>query len=98
MDASNGSYVTVGDVVDAVYHILRRNVTAEEFNALPSIKNRQRVTRAYEARYRRLRSSRTYEEEKRQGMKRVDFLMGSTRFTGLSPPEHGRDEWTLAFS
>ena len=35
-----------------------------------------------EQRYRRHRSSQAYDLEKRGGMKRVDFLMGKTKFLG----------------
>ena len=40
--------------------------------------NQRRATGAYKERYRRHGSVRIYEEEKRGGMKRVDFFMGHT--------------------
>lgn len=98
ISASNGSYLTLRDVLDGMYNALRKNITPAEFNALPTPKDRQRATREYENRYRRLRSSSAYEEEKRQGMKRVDFLMGMTRFVGLSSSGHGPDSWVLSHS
>ncbi|KAG5639055.1 hypothetical protein H0H81_007313 [Sphagnurus paluster] len=81
---SRGTFVTVIDVLETVYNKLRTNVSAQEYHALPSEKDKRRVTSAYEQRYRRIRSSREYEDEKRRGVRRVDFLMGYTRFMGIS--------------
>jgi len=91
--ASNGRYVTVSDVLESLYRSLRVNITQSDFHLLLE-KDRRRATRAYEDRYRRLRG-RAYEEEKRSGMKRVDFLMGRTRFVGLSADGHQPYEWHL---
>ncbi|CAA7261296.1 unnamed protein product [Cyclocybe aegerita] len=93
---SNGRYVTVGDVFDYIYRSLRMNITSNEWNSFPTEHDQRRATRAYEHRYRRLRSTREYEEEKRSGMKRVDFLMGRTRFVGISPSSRRPDEWHLS--
>ena len=49
-----------------------------------------------EQRYRRHRSSQAYDLEKRGGMKRVDFLMGKTKFLGLAMTSHGSDVWRLS--
>ncbi|KAG6820005.1 hypothetical protein H0H93_006551 [Arthromyces matolae] len=81
---ARGSYVTVEDVLEELYHMLRTNISAEDFHSLPSNRDRRKVTEAYEARYRRIRDSRAYEDEKRSGARRVDLLMGLTRFMGLS--------------
>ncbi|RDB26939.1 hypothetical protein Hypma_005123 [Hypsizygus marmoreus] len=93
--ASYGAYVTVLDVLDGIYRSLRSNVTSQEFHALPSEKEMRRVSAAYEHRYRRIRGSREYEDEKRRGVRRVDFLMGCTRFMGLSTTSRGPDVWVL---
>ncbi|KAJ6453240.1 hypothetical protein C8R47DRAFT_1168377 [Mycena vitilis] len=82
--ASNGRYVTVSDVVNTLYRSLRTNVTPAEFHSLGSQKLKRRASEAYTQRYMRLRGHRGYEEEKKQGVKRVDFLMGCTKFRGLS--------------
>jgi len=95
VSGSRDSFVTVGDVLDAIYRTLRVNITPQEFHSLPSPKDARRVTAAYEKRYRRIDSSREYESEKRGGVKRVDFLMGHTIFTGLSPTTRGPDIWAL---
>jgi len=93
--ASNGSYATVGDVLDGVHRALRTNITPAEFSSLSSHDGR-RATRAYEQRYRRYRSTEAYEQEKRGGMKRIDFLMGKTKFWGLAMTSHGSDVWRLS--
>ncbi|KAF8817239.1 hypothetical protein BYT27DRAFT_7074995 [Phlegmacium glaucopus] len=99
--ASNGSYITLQDILTSVYSDLRTNITPSEFQLLPSQHYRNRATRAYEQRYRRLRrqlsSERGYhkssESEKRAGMKRVDFLMSHTKFLGIR--WQCGDEWKL---
>ncbi|KAJ7442593.1 hypothetical protein B0H11DRAFT_1658476, partial [Mycena galericulata] len=83
--AYNRRYVSVSDVLATLYRALRTNVTAAEFNALGTQKRMRRVTAAYEHRYMRLEGHHGYTEEKVQGVKRVDFLTGFTRFRGLSP-------------
>ncbi|KAJ7736444.1 hypothetical protein B0H16DRAFT_120806 [Mycena metata] len=82
--ASNSRHVTVSDVLNAIYRALRANVTPAEFRALSTLKLQHRVSEAYRQRYMRLRGHRGYAEEKRHGVKRVDFLMGCTEFRGLS--------------
>ena len=93
--APNNSFVTVGDVLSSVYHSLRTNITPTEFITLLSANDQRRATHAYEDRYRRERSARIYEEEKRGGMKRIDFLMGHTQFLGISNSGHRPEEWQL---
>ncbi|KAF8890277.1 hypothetical protein CPB84DRAFT_1784955 [Gymnopilus junonius] len=95
LNASNGSFVTLEDVFDATYRSLRTNISQAEFNRFPSPNDQRRATRAYEQRYRRHHSARLYEEEKRSGMKRVDFLMGHTHFGGIVNNGRRPDEWQL---
>jgi hypothetical protein len=83
--ASNGRFVTVADALNALYRSLRTNITAAEFNTLGTQKLARRVTEAYTRRYMRFLGHRGYAEEKKEGVKRVDFLMGCTKFQGLSP-------------
>ncbi|KAK7036198.1 hypothetical protein R3P38DRAFT_2910969 [Favolaschia claudopus] len=92
--SSNGHYVTVADVLQALYRSLRTNVTAPEFHALKQQKLMRRVSEAYTERYMRLHGHRGYEEEKKSGVKRVDFLMGNTKFRGLSAAGPA-DVWRL---
>ncbi|KAJ7730616.1 hypothetical protein DFH07DRAFT_993016 [Mycena maculata] len=93
--ASNGSYVTVFDVIDSIYRTLRVNTLPAEFNALGSQKLMRKAAAAYTQRYERLRGHRGYTEEKKQGVKRVDFLMGYTRLQGISPTPGAPDVWQL---
>ncbi|KAF8811766.1 hypothetical protein BYT27DRAFT_7183564 [Phlegmacium glaucopus] len=92
--ASNGSYVTLEDIFDCMYRSLRANITSGEFKMFPTREDQRRATRAYEKRYKRLRNNRAYDEEKRGGMKRVDFLMGHTKFLGINSSRRP-DEWRL---
>jgi len=92
---ANGPYVTLEDVFVSIYRSLRKNITSDEFNMLPSQDDQRRATRAYEERYRRLHDARSYEDEKRGGMKRVDFLMGHTKFLGISNSSSRQDAWEL---
>ena len=93
--ASNGSYVTIGDVFNSIYRSLRTNITTTEFNFFPHRKDQVRATRAYEQRYRRFRNTFGTDMEKRCGMKRIDFLMNHTIFNGISKSGHHSDEWQL---
>ncbi|KAF8879378.1 hypothetical protein BD779DRAFT_1423818, partial [Infundibulicybe gibba] len=76
---------TVSDVLQGIHNSLRTNLSASEYDALPTHQHQRRATAAYEARYRRVRGTRAYDEEKRGGLKRVDYLMDNTRFAGLTP-------------
>ena len=93
--ASNHRFVTVLDVLDSLYNSLRRNIAALEFNSL-SEEDKSSTSRYYKKRYRRLQdyNSHLSEQEKVQGMKRIDFLMGRTRFAGLIEG-HQPDEFHL---
>jgi hypothetical protein len=91
-------YITVCDVITTLHCALRFAVHPDEFNALPSHDAKYRVNTAYESRYKRLEDvdSQACEEEKKKGVKRVDFLMGRTMFMGLSPA--GPNVWTINVS
>ena len=94
--ASNGSCVTLDDLFETVYRSLRTNITTNEFNLLPHQNDQKRATRAYEQRYRRFRSISAHDDsEKRGGMKRVDFLMGRTRFHSITNTGRHSDELQL---
>lgn len=95
--ASNGRYITVADVLSTLYRTLRVNVTSAEFHGLKTHKLMRRVTAAYTDRYTRLKGHRGYADEKSGGVKRVDFLMGCTRFHGLSPAG-AADVWRIHVS
>ncbi|KAF8815082.1 hypothetical protein BYT27DRAFT_7227784 [Phlegmacium glaucopus] len=84
--ASNGSYVTLEDIFDCMYHSLRTNITSGEFKMFPMPEDQRRATRAYKERYRRLRNNRAYNEEKRGGMKRVDSSRAIPSFLPFTFP------------
>lgn len=93
--ASNSEHVTVFDVLSSIYHTLRVSATQGEFHTLGSQKLMRRVSAAYTQRYERLDGHHGYNEEKRQGIKRVDFLMGYTRLEGISPTAGAPNVWRL---
>ncbi|KAG1730098.1 hypothetical protein EDD22DRAFT_928916 [Suillus occidentalis] len=93
--ASTSPYVTVEDVLVQLYRFLRIPGTREEFKAAPSQRIRDTISETYHNRCLRASSAEDYEEEKRKGLKRVDFLMGRTTFMGLSSTKLGPDAWVL---
>jgi hypothetical protein len=95
--ASNGEYVTVADVLNTIYHTLRVNATSAEFQTLRTDQLKHRVSAAYTLRCQRLRGHRSYAQEKVEGVKRVDFLMGYTKFQGIAPTAVP-DVWQIVIS
>ncbi|KIY61200.1 hypothetical protein CYLTODRAFT_427642 [Cylindrobasidium torrendii FP15055 ss-10] len=91
--ATNGAYVTVSDVLGEIYENLRRNIRREEFYALRS-REQERVTEAYQRRYRRIRDVKQREIEKQGGSKRIDFLKGAVWFSGMEKTA-AEDEWMM---
>jgi hypothetical protein len=92
-------YVSVIDVFTSVYTSLRLAVRRAEYDTLPSSDMRQKVDYAYLARCRLLSDENDRKLEALQGVKRVDFLLGKTRFLGLSGPVDGADQiWELNVS
>ncbi|KAJ7348241.1 hypothetical protein DFH08DRAFT_914285 [Mycena albidolilacea] len=96
--ASNRRYVSVGDILSTIYRTLRVNATPAEFNALGTEKLMRRASTAYTRRCERLRGHSGYSQEKREGVKRVDFLMGYTTFQGIAPTGGAPDVWQLTIS
>lgn len=87
--ASNGTYVTVQDVLHAVYRNLRTPMSDAELTL--ACKNPKvtaaAVDDAYKLRYRSIRDPNMRQVEKDKGCKRVDVLMKSVTFAGLSPTD-----------
>ncbi|KAF7334961.1 hypothetical protein MVEN_02246000 [Mycena venus] len=96
--ASNAKYVTVADVLNTIYRTLRVNATPGEFEALRKDKLMRQVSGAYTQRCERLRGHRGYEQERKEGIKRVDFLMGYHQFQGIAPTDGAQDVWQLTIS
>ncbi|KAH9916022.1 uncharacterized protein B0H18DRAFT_1087395 [Fomitopsis serialis] len=75
--------VSVGDVLHALYRMLRIAVSQTELGVLPP-DTLTRVHGAFHTRHKMLPDARSRAEEKQKGVKRVDFLMDLRRFAGLS--------------
>ncbi|KAF5378726.1 hypothetical protein D9615_006871 [Tricholomella constricta] len=84
-------YVTLSDVLHAIYHELRLPTNTAEYKSLLR-DNTKDVDMAY---YHRCRRSGDEARQLERGIKRVDFLMGKNRFFGLSGTLHGPDIWEL---
>ena len=82
-------FVSVADVLAALYTTLRTQIRREEWEALPRV---DEVKRAYEA---RCRAAGAYREtEKMKGVRRVDVLCGRTRVeTVFRGPGSKEDVW-----
>ncbi|KAJ7734127.1 hypothetical protein B0H16DRAFT_1578370 [Mycena metata] len=91
-------FVSVLDVFTSVYTSLRLAVRWAEYNALPSAEARRGVDDAYFARCRLVEDKDERGIERLKGVKRVDFLLGRTRFAGLSGPLEAAHVWELNVS
>ena len=87
------TYVSVADVLEAIYRTLSIQATQAEFN-IPPKEIRDRIAVAYSQRCDKL-ISHGYVTEKSKGLKRVDFLLETTVFAGLSSTMHGPHVWEL---
>ncbi|KDQ54310.1 hypothetical protein JAAARDRAFT_196670 [Jaapia argillacea MUCL 33604] len=82
-------YVTVSDVLHQIYSSLRTPVNRGEYDGLDK-KMRHEVEESWRARYRRVRGGDAEkEEERRKGVKRVDWLVGRTMFAGFEKTPKG---------
>ncbi|KAE9390592.1 hypothetical protein BT96DRAFT_925782 [Gymnopus androsaceus JB14] len=77
-------YVSILDVIHALYRGLRMPVHPLEYKALPSMEAITNVNEAYFSRCNSIVEKKVRQEEQAKGIKRVDFLMGRNRFLGLS--------------
>ncbi|PPQ69005.1 hypothetical protein CVT26_001940 [Gymnopilus dilepis] len=92
---AKADFVTVADVLEGLYRLLRTNVTPAEFNLLPSREAQQKVTAAFIYRCKQIPDQVLSDAEMKKGVKRIDFLCSHTRFKGLV---HGQGGWTLMVS
>ncbi|KAJ3891788.1 hypothetical protein GG344DRAFT_46676 [Lentinula edodes] len=95
------SCVSVIDVLYALYRGLRIAVHPVEYKALPSPEAVANVNEAYYSRCNSILEAQARQEEQSKGIKRVDFLIGRTRFLGLSKKSRRRDDglvWELNVS
>jgi len=93
--ASTYQYVTVEDVLLQLFRFLRTPATRDEYKAVPNQDVRDRIAESYKRRCSRASSAEEFAEEQIKGLKRVDFLLGRTRFMGLSSTKLGSDTWVL---
>jgi len=70
----------VRDVLEAIHNIARTPLTVAEWDGL-SQKQQERIKREFDVRWRGASSP---EKERKGGVRRVDHLLKSTRFAGLS--------------
>jgi hypothetical protein len=89
------SFVTVSDVLRTLHRALSMGLTHDELDELPSEDIRSQVKAVYERRVRAHPDWRTRELEKRWGIRRIDLLLGQTRFLGLSVADKRRDVLVL---
>ncbi|KAL1746065.1 hypothetical protein HDZ31DRAFT_81472 [Schizophyllum fasciatum] len=92
--ASNAAYVNVMDVLSAVHGGLRCGVTSDEYYGLPTREERDAVAAAYAARCDRVPEAER-DEERKKGIKRIDFLTSHYRFRGLNYSHQGAGVFTL---
>ena len=88
-------YVSVRDLLEALYLFLRQPVLPSEYNALPTQALKDEVSIAFHNRCLRAPSKEAADEQSHKGVKRVDFLRDQTRFMGLSSTKVGRDVWLV---
>jgi hypothetical protein len=84
------AFVSVWDVLDALHYRLGQVATPEELGELASDEVRTVVWAVFEHRVRTNRDRQSREIERRAGPRRVDMLLGRTRFVGLSISDGGR--------
>lgn len=95
---ASDTYVTIDDVISGLHRILQRTVSDTEL-AKESEEQRKSLREAFEQRCRKLEQidlNRAH-NERSNGMRRLDFLMGNHRFLGLSKCADGEPN-TFKFS
>ncbi|PBK79356.1 hypothetical protein ARMGADRAFT_1021576 [Armillaria gallica] len=80
---------SVTDLVIALYTALRTRVTSEEMKAAGG----KDVMKAFAKRV-----ERAGEQERRKGVRRVDFLLGYTRFVGIEPSTDELGVWKICLT
>lgn len=93
-----GGIISVLDVLCCIYRGLRAGIQAAEYHALPSPEAAHIVNMAYLNRCAFIVDDGARSRELLKGVKKVDFLMGRTRFGGLSSSKTSRDVWVLNVS
>ncbi|KAF7372535.1 hypothetical protein MVEN_00115700 [Mycena venus] len=89
-----GKVVLVRDVLSAIYMSLRQQATAADFEALPEAMQSEATT-AFSRRWMQMPTDETKNVEKSKGLKRVDFLMSTVTFAGISQSQAGPNCFNL---
>jgi hypothetical protein len=92
-----GAYVTVNDVLSALYRELTMGVDPAHYADLPRAE-RQCVDKAYFHRCSYIQDVNQRNYTKGRGVINLDFLAGQTHFMGLSGTTNGPDIWELNVS
>jgi len=89
-------YITILDVLYGVYASLRTILHPSEYHSLVSTPpfSEDAVTAAFWARLAQIEDPNKKEEQRRRGIRRIDFLGNRTRFLGLAGTLKG-DVWEL---
>jgi hypothetical protein len=94
---SSEVYVTVNDVLSALYHGLSKGVDPAHYADLPPTERRC-VDNAYFSRCSDIQDVNQRNHAKARGVIKLDFLAGQTHFMGLSGTIDGPDIWELNVS
>lgn len=97
-DHEPGAFVTVNDVLVSLYRELRLAIHPLEYAELPEGEVRSAVDAAYYTRCGRVRDPQIRMLEEKKGIKKIDLLMGRSRFLGLSGTHTSPDVWELNIS
>jgi hypothetical protein len=91
--------VCVYDVLVGLYKNLRTPLTPQEYAAL-SPTRKAALSSAYHIRVNRIEDPIKREEERRKGLKRIDYLLaaGKTRFIGLGMTKKSNNLWIMNFA
>jgi len=76
-------YLTLEDLVHAVHASLYRRISHDDWGRLSTFQETE-VARAYTRRYKAAGSDWAVRQQQREGVKRVDFLLGNTWFKGFT--------------
>ena len=80
-------FVTIYDVLQTIHVNLRTPVATAEWPLCGTPRGREAILQIFERRIRRLSNKSAQNEERAKSVRRVDFLMGSTRLVRISSSE-----------
>ncbi|KAJ7233130.1 hypothetical protein B0H12DRAFT_981487, partial [Mycena haematopus] len=94
--SKSGPYITVADVLHAIYRDLQCRVHQEELDSFP-LHYTSAVRLAFHRRCSKLAAidRAAADSEARKGIRRIDFLQGNSIFAGLLSTSESPDSWKL---